>query len=232
MARALSRFLAGSEAARWRIAARYLAISAVLHLGWEIAHLPFYSLWLAPLKERVFGVLHCTGGDILIAASTLGAGCPAGGPPLALDTCRQTARHPRRDHSRRGLHDIQRVAQCRSPPELGLCAIYAVAAAIRNRLDAGSAMAGVAVDRIESGDTARQTTSRADAAMILVTACSQSRLTCINVGPCKVGDCWIAMAMRLHRPGSPDHGSRGGKASLTRDVRRVRRLSRLASPSS
>jgi hypothetical protein len=71
MARVASRFLDRRQATRLRTAARYLAFSGVLHLGWETAHLPLYTLWFAPLNERVFAVVHCTGGDVLIAASTL-----------------------------------------------------------------------------------------------------------------------------------------------------------------
>lgn len=70
MTRDTSRLSDRPQATRWRAAARYLAFSSVLHLGWETAHLPLYTLWLAPLNERAFALLHCTGGDLLIAAST------------------------------------------------------------------------------------------------------------------------------------------------------------------
>lgn len=56
---------------RWAVVGRYLAISGAGHLAWETAHLPLYTLWKEPLPERVFAVLHCTGGDILIAAVSL-----------------------------------------------------------------------------------------------------------------------------------------------------------------
>jgi len=51
---------------------RYLLASAGLHLVWEIVQLPLYSLWkTGTLREQAFAVLHCTGGDILIAGSSL-----------------------------------------------------------------------------------------------------------------------------------------------------------------
>jgi hypothetical protein len=52
--------------------ALYIAMSAIGHLVWEIAQLPLYSLWnTASRAELAFAVLHCTGGDLLIAASVL-----------------------------------------------------------------------------------------------------------------------------------------------------------------
>jgi hypothetical protein len=53
-------------------ARRYIAASAVAHLVWEIIQLPLYTLWKTGTKgEQIFAVLHCTGGDILIAGSSL-----------------------------------------------------------------------------------------------------------------------------------------------------------------
>jgi hypothetical protein len=50
----------------------YVGLSAVAHLAWEIAQLPLYQLWYtASRSEITFAVLHCTGGDVLIALSTL-----------------------------------------------------------------------------------------------------------------------------------------------------------------
>ncbi len=52
--------------------ALYAALSAVGHLLWEITQLPLYSLWrTASRTELAFAVLHCTGGDVLIALSVL-----------------------------------------------------------------------------------------------------------------------------------------------------------------
>jgi hypothetical protein len=50
----------------------YIGFSAIGHLVWEIAQLPLYSLWrTASRAELAFAVLHCTAGDLLIAASVL-----------------------------------------------------------------------------------------------------------------------------------------------------------------
>ena len=52
---------------------RYLAWSAPLHLLWEVLQLPLYNLWTtASLGAQVYAVLHCTIGDVMIAAATLG----------------------------------------------------------------------------------------------------------------------------------------------------------------
>jgi hypothetical protein len=51
---------------------RYLAFMAASNLVWEFAHLPLYTLWeIGSPWEIVFAALHCTGGDVLIALSTL-----------------------------------------------------------------------------------------------------------------------------------------------------------------
>jgi hypothetical protein len=52
---------------------RYIAAGAALHLGWEIAQLPLYTLWATDsLSEKAYAVLHCTLGDVLIALAALG----------------------------------------------------------------------------------------------------------------------------------------------------------------
>ena len=63
------------EHATWLRGLRtYLAVMAVGNLAWETLHLPLYTIWTsAPVGEQVFAVVHCTGGDILIALSTLTA---------------------------------------------------------------------------------------------------------------------------------------------------------------
>ena len=49
---------------------RYLIVTAVASLFWETAHLPLYTIWTAGTpRENAIAVLHCTGGDILIALS-------------------------------------------------------------------------------------------------------------------------------------------------------------------
>jgi hypothetical protein len=55
-----------------RALARYVAASAALHLIWEIAQLPLYTLWVTDTAQRLaFAVLHCTTGDVVIASLTL-----------------------------------------------------------------------------------------------------------------------------------------------------------------
>ena len=55
-------------------AARYLAATLALNLVWEVAQLPLYTLWAEGTPgEIAFAVLHCTGGDALIAAAALAA---------------------------------------------------------------------------------------------------------------------------------------------------------------
>ena len=50
----------------------YIAVIAVGNLVWEFLQLPFYTIWKTDtLGEQAFAVLHCTLGDVLIAASTL-----------------------------------------------------------------------------------------------------------------------------------------------------------------
>lgn len=50
---------------------RYLLASGVLHLVWEIAQLPLYTIWSAPIRTQAFAVLHCTIGDLMIAGLSL-----------------------------------------------------------------------------------------------------------------------------------------------------------------
>lgn len=53
----------------WLAALRlYITASAVLHLVWEIAQLPLYTIWKTGTAGAItFVVLHCTAGDVLIA---------------------------------------------------------------------------------------------------------------------------------------------------------------------
>ncbi len=57
----------------WRKAlAVYLAGSAGLHLIWEIVQLPLYTIWRTGTHfEIAFAVIHCTAGDVIIAAASL-----------------------------------------------------------------------------------------------------------------------------------------------------------------
>ena len=57
----------------WLSALRvYLVISVSGHLAWEAAQLPLYTIWATGTRrELAFAVAHCTGGDLLIALSSL-----------------------------------------------------------------------------------------------------------------------------------------------------------------
>ena len=50
----------------------YLVVAVVANLAWEILQLPLYSIWMTgTARKMVFAVIHCTGGDVLIALSAL-----------------------------------------------------------------------------------------------------------------------------------------------------------------
>jgi hypothetical protein len=60
------------SALRW-IAARYLPWLFVLSLAWEAVHVRLYTLWHeADPAYIVLSVVHCTFGDLLIGAASLG----------------------------------------------------------------------------------------------------------------------------------------------------------------
>jgi hypothetical protein len=51
---------------------RYLLVILVGNLVWEVLQLPLYTIWHEGTPaELAFAVIHCTGGDILIALSSL-----------------------------------------------------------------------------------------------------------------------------------------------------------------
>ena len=53
---------------------RYLGVVAAGNAAWEFAHLPLYTIWTeSGWRENIFAAVHCAGGDILIALSTLTA---------------------------------------------------------------------------------------------------------------------------------------------------------------
>lgn len=57
---------------RWTTLVTYWAVSAVGHLGWELAQLPLFGLWTNGTAGQIaFATLHCTGGDLLIATAVL-----------------------------------------------------------------------------------------------------------------------------------------------------------------
>lgn len=54
---------------------RYVMASALGNLAWEFAQLPLYTIWHeGSAQEIVFAAVHCTGGDVLIATTSLFAG--------------------------------------------------------------------------------------------------------------------------------------------------------------
>lgn len=60
---------------------RYILASLALHLAWEIAQLPLYTLWSEPLAKRAFALLHCTLGDAMIAGLSLMVALALFAPP-------------------------------------------------------------------------------------------------------------------------------------------------------
>ncbi len=51
---------------------RYLVVSFLAHLIWEILQLPFYTVWTTgTLAQQAFAVVHCTIGDTMIAGLSL-----------------------------------------------------------------------------------------------------------------------------------------------------------------
>ena len=68
--------LATNATSPWLDAIRvYIAGSALLHLTWEILQLPLYTIAKSgSWGEIAFAVVHCTAGDVMIAALTLLAG--------------------------------------------------------------------------------------------------------------------------------------------------------------
>lgn len=63
----------GSARGGWLASIRhYLAVSALAHLLWESAQLPLYTIWHnAGGATLTYAVLHCTAGDMIIAAMAL-----------------------------------------------------------------------------------------------------------------------------------------------------------------
>lgn len=57
----------------WQVTIRnYLLASVVAHLTWETVQLPLYTIWSEGTRgEQVFAILHCTGGDVIIAGMSL-----------------------------------------------------------------------------------------------------------------------------------------------------------------
>ena len=50
----------------------YLGVSVVLHLVWELGQLPLYTIWRdGTAREIATAIVHCTAGDLMIAALSL-----------------------------------------------------------------------------------------------------------------------------------------------------------------
>lgn len=62
-----------SAAGAWlRMLRRYFLFVALANLAWEMAQLPLYTLWWeSSIGQIAFAVVHCTGGDLLIATASL-----------------------------------------------------------------------------------------------------------------------------------------------------------------
>ena len=55
-----------------RVLRRYFLFVALANLAWEVAHLPLYTIWWeSGFRANTFAVVHCTGGDLLIATASL-----------------------------------------------------------------------------------------------------------------------------------------------------------------
>lgn len=65
--------------AAFRVLGAWVLASLVLHLAWELAQLPFYTVWREASPAVIaWAVVHCTAGDGLIALGTyLAAACAA-----------------------------------------------------------------------------------------------------------------------------------------------------------
>lgn len=59
--------------AAWRfVFARFVPLLAAGNLIWEILQLPFYTLWQEGTpRSRLFAILHCTAGDVMIGTVAL-----------------------------------------------------------------------------------------------------------------------------------------------------------------
>lgn len=63
----------GRDTAPWlAVIRRYVLASALGNAAWETLQLPLYTIWFdGTVPQIVFAVVHCTGGDLLIASTTL-----------------------------------------------------------------------------------------------------------------------------------------------------------------
>jgi hypothetical protein len=83
----------GLEGAWLAVRRRFLIFVALANLVWEFGHLPLYTIWSEGRPSQIlFAVVHCTGGDVLIAgASLLLALLLVGNPAWPGETYRRVA---------------------------------------------------------------------------------------------------------------------------------------------
>ena len=64
---------AQGDAPDWlRAIRRYLLVSAAANLLWETVQMPLYTLWRTGTRREVtIAILHCSAGDVMIAAAVL-----------------------------------------------------------------------------------------------------------------------------------------------------------------
>lgn len=109
---------AGLGASHARAPRVYLGTIALGNLVWEAAHLPLYTnRKTRSIREKAFALIYCTGGDFLIALSSLAIAIVIGGErtwPGQLLVSRRPL-HLARTH----LHGVQRMAQHRQSGGLG-----------------------------------------------------------------------------------------------------------------
>ena len=52
---------------------RYMIVTTLGNLVWEAMQFPFYTLWTeGSVNEILFALIHCTLGDVIIAATCVG----------------------------------------------------------------------------------------------------------------------------------------------------------------
>jgi uncharacterized membrane protein YciS (DUF1049 family) len=67
-------YLLHNASERKKFFLQYIAITASVNLVWEVLQLPLYTLWNEGTPSAIgFAVVHCTMGDVLIAALSLTA---------------------------------------------------------------------------------------------------------------------------------------------------------------
>jgi hypothetical protein len=63
---------AGLDGAWLLVLRRFLILIALANSVWELGHLPLYTIWSeGSVSEILVAVVHCTGGDVLIAGASL-----------------------------------------------------------------------------------------------------------------------------------------------------------------